>query len=46
MMPDKHESEGTPDDRPETHAQPASAQANDPLHGVKLVDMLEYLVLK
>lgn len=43
-MPEKHESERTPNDPPEMHTQPPTAQTNDPLHGVKLADILEYLV--
>ena len=34
----------TPDEQPETSVQTTRGQPNNPLHGVKLVDILEYLV--
>lgn len=41
-MPDKNAAERMP----ETPAQAAREQPNNPLHGVKLADILEYLVQK
>lgn len=43
-MPQEDEVKMTPENYSETPCQPASEQANNPLHGVKLVDMLEHLV--
>ncbi len=43
-MPHKNEIQPTPDNQPETNTQPLNEQTNNPLHGVKLADILEYLV--
>jgi|SaaInlStandDraft_2_1057019.scaffolds.fasta_scaffold291378_2 uncharacterized protein (DUF2132 family) len=46
-MPDKdNAAEQTPENQPETTAPPTHMQPNNPLHGVKLADMLEFLVEK
>lgn len=45
-MPPENAAEQTPENQPEAPSQPTSEQPNNPLHGVKLVDMLEYLVEK
>ncbi len=34
----------TPDNQPEIHTRPPNEQTNNPLHGVKLADILETLV--
>jgi uncharacterized protein (DUF2132 family) len=44
MMPPKSEAEQLPDNQPEMATQPPGSQINNPLHGVKLVDILEHLV--
>ena len=44
MMPPTSEAEQLPDNQPPINAQPLGAQLNNPLHGVKLVDILEHLV--
>lgn len=43
-MPHKPESENMPDNQPEMPTRPPTEQANNPLHGVKLADILEHLV--
>lgn len=43
-MPEKREAKKTSDDQPEIYTQPPNEQTNNPLHGVKLADILEYLV--
>lgn len=43
-MPQKNEAQKTPESQPDSQIQPPIEQANNPLHGVKLADILEYLV--
>lgn len=45
-MPKKNEAENAPDKPPEAQFQPPQKQPNNPLHGVKLADILEFLVAK
>ena len=44
MMAKGNANELTPDEQPEISVQGTKWQPNNPLHGVKLVDILEYLV--
>ncbi len=43
-MSQNYEANNIPDNQPENHPRPPVEQANNPLHGVKLADILEYLV--
>lgn len=43
-MPEDNEAPPIPGDQPESTAQSPLVQTNNPLHGVKLADILEYLV--
>ena len=43
-MPQEYQAQQTSDNQPEIHSHPPSAQVNNPLHGVTLADILEFLV--
>ncbi len=45
-MPSRNEAEKTLNHLPKIHTHPPADQPNNPLHGVKLADILEYLVEK
>lgn len=45
-MTNEEASEQTPNDQPESSNPAKNEQPNNPLHGVKLADILEYLVEK
>ena len=46
MMAKENANKLPPDEQPEIAVQTTRAQPNNPLHGVKLVEILEYLVEK